>query len=82
MARCVHPPPPAGDHAGHHHPLLRVHPDDCVPSMEKQFGTALGRKAMDALPSPRLMATHMHRSILPASDNPNCKIVSICRSFH
>ncbi|RCV33370.1 hypothetical protein SETIT_7G079200v2 [Setaria italica] len=77
MARGVHPP--AADPAGH--PLLRVHPDDCVPSMEKQFGTALGRKAMDALPSPRLMATHMHRSILPASiaENPDCKIVYICR---
>jgi hypothetical protein len=36
---------------------------------------------MGALPSPRLMATHMHHAILPASisNNPDCKIVYICR---
>jgi hypothetical protein len=36
---------------------------------------------MEALPSPRLMATHMHHSVLPASisENPHCKIVYICR---
>ncbi|CAN6234841.1 unnamed protein product [Urochloa humidicola] len=54
MARGAHSPAAAGGH-----PLRRMDPDDCVPSMEKMFGTALGRKAMDALPSPRLMATHM-----------------------
>ncbi|RCV33369.1 hypothetical protein SETIT_7G079100v2 [Setaria italica] len=76
MARGVHPP--AGDPG---HPLLRVNPHDCVPFMEKLFAAGLGSKVMDALPSPRLMATHMHHSVLPASikKNPDCKIVYICR---
>jgi len=76
MARGAHPP--AGDPG---HPLLRASPHDCVPFMERLFAAGLGSKVMDALPSPRLMATHMHHSILPASiaDNPDCKIVYICR---
>ncbi|KAL6656930.1 hypothetical protein ACP70R_004710 [Stipagrostis hirtigluma subsp. patula] len=75
MARGAHPP--AG-HAGH--PLLRLNPHDCVPFMEKLFAAGWGSR-LDALPSPRLMATHMHHSILPACirDNPDCKIVYICR---
>jgi hypothetical protein len=76
MARGVHPP------TGHpEHPLLRLNPHDCVPFMEKLFATGWGSKAMEALPSPRLMATHMHHSVLPASisENPHCKIVYICR---
>uniref|UniRef100_A0A0D9WVG6 Sulfotransferase n=1 Tax=Leersia perrieri TaxID=77586 RepID=A0A0D9WVG6_9ORYZ len=44
--------------------------------------TGWGKK-MEALPSPRLMATHMHHSLLPASisaDNDlDSKIVYICR---
>ena len=76
MARGAHPP--AG---GPGHPLLRASPHDCVPFMERLFAAGLGSKVMDALPSPRLMATHMHHSILPASiaDNPDCKIVYVCR---
>uniref|UniRef100_A0A0E0LH57 Sulfotransferase n=1 Tax=Oryza punctata TaxID=4537 RepID=A0A0E0LH57_ORYPU len=75
MARHAHPT--AGDE---HHPLLRLNPHDCVPSMEKLFTAGWGRK-IDALPWPRLMATHMHHSLLPASitDNPDCKIIYICR---
>jgi len=81
MARGVHPPPAAG-HPDPEHPLLRLNPHDCVPFMEKLFATRWGSKAMEALPSPRLMATHMHHSVLPASivsENPHCKIVYICR---
>jgi hypothetical protein len=76
MARGVHPP--AGDPR---HPLLRANPHDCVPFMEKLFAAGLGNKVMDALPSPRLMATHMHHSILPPSikGNLHCKIVYVCR---
>uniref|UniRef100_A0A0E0AFR6 Sulfotransferase n=1 Tax=Oryza glumipatula TaxID=40148 RepID=A0A0E0AFR6_9ORYZ len=61
MARRAHPPPPAvgdGDAQLLHHPLLRLNPHDCVPFMEKLFAAGLGSKIMDALPSPRLMATH------------------------
>nr|CAB3486897.1 unnamed protein product [Digitaria exilis] len=73
MARAAHP----SSAGGGEHPLLRANPHDCVPFMEKLFAAGLGRKVMDALPSPRIMATHMHHSILPASiaDNPHCKIV-------
>ncbi|KAJ1258687.1 hypothetical protein BS78_10G094700 [Paspalum vaginatum] len=74
MARGVHPP----GHAGH--PLLRLNPHDCVPFLELLFAAEQGSK-MDALPLPRLMATHMHHSLLPSSisNNPDCKIVYICR---
>ncbi|CAL5067452.1 unnamed protein product [Urochloa decumbens] len=80
MARGVHPPG-AGNPG---HPLRRANPHDCVPFMEKLFaagGGGIGSRVMDALPSPRLMATHMHHSLLPASiaENPDCKIVYICR---
>uniref|UniRef100_A0A0E0LH54 Sulfotransferase n=1 Tax=Oryza punctata TaxID=4537 RepID=A0A0E0LH54_ORYPU len=86
MARRVHPPPPAAaaaaaaDVDAQQHPLLRLNPHDCVPFMEKLFAAGLGSR-MDALPSPRLMATHMHHSLLPTSisDNPDCKIIYICR---
>jgi len=76
MARGAHPP--AHDAA---HPLLRLNPHDCVPFMEKLFAAGWGSR-VDALPSPRLMATHMHHALLPASiaANPDCcKIVYICR---
>lgn len=79
MARGVYPPAPApGCHA--EHPLLRLNPHDCVPFLEMLFSAGQGSK-MEALPSPRLMATHMHHSLLPASisNNPDCKIVYICR---
>ncbi|BAT00066.1 Os07g0148500 [Oryza sativa Japonica Group] len=85
MARRAHPPPPAvgdGDAQLLHHPLLRLNPHDCVPFMEKLFAAGLGSKIMDALPSPRLMATHMHHSLLPTSisDNLDCEIIYICSS--
>ncbi|XP_052163233.1 flavonol 3-sulfotransferase-like [Oryza glaberrima] len=75
MARRAHPPAQQLQH-----PLLRLNPHDCVPFMEKLFAAGLGSK-MDALPSPRLMATHMHHSLLPTSitDNLDCKIIYICR---
>jgi hypothetical protein len=49
--------------------------------MEILFADGSGGGKMDALPSPRLMSTHIHHSILPASikDNADCKIIYICR---
>ncbi|OEL26110.1 hypothetical protein BAE44_0012871 [Dichanthelium oligosanthes] len=73
MARCTYPP-------GHDdHPLVRLNPHDCVPFIELLFAAEQGSK-MDGLPSPRLMATHMQHSVLPASisNNPDCKIVYVC----
>ncbi|KAL6638757.1 hypothetical protein ACP70R_023616 [Stipagrostis hirtigluma subsp. patula] len=74
MARGAHPPARA------EHPLLRLNPHDCVPFMYNLFAAGSG-SALDALPSPRLMSTHMHHSLLPASitENPGCKIIYICR---
>ncbi|KAL6883382.1 hypothetical protein ACP4OV_010796 [Aristida adscensionis] len=75
MARGAHPPAQAG------HPLLRLNPHDCVPFMETLFAAGWGAGKMEALPSPRLMATHMQHSVLPSSirDNNDCKIIYICR---
>ncbi|TVU51391.1 hypothetical protein EJB05_02820, partial [Eragrostis curvula] len=74
MARDAYPP------THPEHPLLRLNPHECVPFMEMLFAAGQGSK-MDALPSPRLMATHMQHKILPASvsHNPDCKTVYICR---
>uniref|UniRef100_A0A453GJU5 Sulfotransferase n=2 Tax=Aegilops tauschii subsp. strangulata TaxID=200361 RepID=A0A453GJU5_AEGTS len=74
MARGAHPP------AAPDHPLLRHTPHDCVPFMEVIVSGGWGSK-LDALPSPRLLSTHMPYSTLPASitKNPDCKIVYICR---
>ncbi|KAF8663180.1 hypothetical protein HU200_055781 [Digitaria exilis] len=77
MARGAYPPA-ATDAAAHS--LLRLNPHQCVPFMERLF--AAGEEgAMDTLPSPRLVSTHMHHSILPTSitNNPHCKIIYICR---
>ncbi|CAL5007622.1 unnamed protein product [Urochloa decumbens] len=76
MARGAYPPTRANEH-----PLARLNPHDCVPFMETLFFDGEGLSKMDALPSPRLMATHMHHSILPASikDSADCKIIYICR---
>lgn len=74
MARGVYPP------GAEEHPLRRHNPHDCVPFMEGFFAVGWGSK-MDALPSPRLMATHMQHSILPPSiaKNPDCKMVYVSR---
>jgi len=75
MARGVYPPDDAAEH-----PLLRLNPHQCVTNLERLFSA--GQESMiEALPSPRLLSTHMHHSILPSSisKNPDCKIVYICR---
>ncbi|XP_037469923.1 cytosolic sulfotransferase 12-like [Triticum dicoccoides] len=74
MARGAYPPADA------QHPLLHMNPHECVPFMDELFTT--GQEArLEALPSPRLMNTHTHHSLLPASvtDYPDYKIVFICR---
>ncbi|KAF0904799.1 hypothetical protein E2562_037314 [Oryza meyeriana var. granulata] len=60
MARRVHPPDAAG------HPLRRLNPHRCLPFLEGLF--ARGHEAkLDALPSPRLMNTHMPLAMLPSA---------------
>ncbi|XBI98732.1 hypothetical protein VPH35_018937 [Triticum aestivum] len=74
MARAAYPPGD-GDH-----PLLRLNPHDCVPLVDSLFSAGQETK-LDALPSPRLMNTHVHHSLLPPSvaHSPGCKIVYVCR---
>ncbi|KAM3392450.1 hypothetical protein ACQJBY_013537 [Aegilops geniculata] len=74
MARAAYPPGD-GDH-----PLLRLNPHDCVPLVDSLFSAGQETK-LDALPSPRLMNTHVHHSLLPPSvaQDPGCKIVYVCR---
>ncbi|CAL5085499.1 unnamed protein product [Urochloa decumbens] len=76
VARGAYPP---GD--TERHPLSRLNPHECVPFMEMLFADGSGSGKMDALPSPRLMATHMPHSVLPPSikENAGCKIIYVCR---
>uniref|UniRef100_A0ACD5ZD19 Uncharacterized protein n=1 Tax=Avena sativa TaxID=4498 RepID=A0ACD5ZD19_AVESA len=71
MARAVYPP------AGADHPLLRLNPHQCLPFLEALFKD--GREAeLEALPSPRLMNTHMPLPVVPRA-LPGCRVVYICR---
>uniref|UniRef100_A0ACD5UJ62 Uncharacterized protein n=1 Tax=Avena sativa TaxID=4498 RepID=A0ACD5UJ62_AVESA len=74
MARATYPP------SGDGHPLLRLTPHECVPFLEGMFSAGQEAK-LEALPSPRLMNTHVHHSLLPPSvtDGPDCKVVYVCR---
>ncbi|KQJ93252.1 cytosolic sulfotransferase 5 [Brachypodium distachyon] len=77
MARAAYPPSLASNEE---HPLLRLNPHACVPFLEELF--TVGQEAkLELLPSPRLINTHMHHSLLPPSltGNPDCKIVYVCR---
>jgi hypothetical protein len=71
MARAKYPPSDAN------HPLRRLNPHECVPFMEALFSAGQEAK-LEALPSPRLLHTHMHYSMLPRS-LADCKIVFVCR---
>jgi len=71
MARAAYPP------AGDDHPLLRLNPHQCLPFLESLFQG--GREAeLEALPSPRLMNTHMPLPMVPGAV-PGCRVVYICR---
>uniref|UniRef100_A0ACD6A6J5 Uncharacterized protein n=1 Tax=Avena sativa TaxID=4498 RepID=A0ACD6A6J5_AVESA len=72
MARTTYPPSDAD------HPLRRLNPHQCVPFMENLFSAGQGAK-LEALPSPRLLHTHMHYSMLPPSLADCCKMVYVCR---
>ncbi|CAL5081235.1 unnamed protein product [Urochloa decumbens] len=81
-ARRAYPPAAAGAHE-HEHPLRRLHPHDVVPLVEEVF--ARGDEArLDALPSPRLMSTHLPFTLLPppvvaAAGSGGCRVVYVCR---
>ncbi|KAG2610426.1 hypothetical protein PVAP13_4KG190900 [Panicum virgatum] len=74
LARHAHPPAAAD------HPLRRLNPHQCLPFLEGLF--AGGREGkLDALPSPRLMNTHMPLAMIPGAvpAGGGCKVVYICR---
>uniref|UniRef100_A0A0D9WNX0 Sulfotransferase n=1 Tax=Leersia perrieri TaxID=77586 RepID=A0A0D9WNX0_9ORYZ len=77
MSRRAHPPDADADG----HPLRRLNPHQCVPFLEGLF--ARGQEAkLDALPSPRLINTHMPLAMLPTTTTTRgggCKIVYVCR---
>nr|BAK00237.1 predicted protein [Hordeum vulgare subsp. vulgare] len=64
------------------HPLRRRNPHDCVDFLESVFLRSPAEDALAALPSPRVIATHMPCSLLPervTADDAGCKVVYICR---
>lgn len=71
-------PPTAADH-----PLRRLNPHQCLPFLEGLF--AGGEEGMlDALPSPRLINTHMPLAFIPratplGNGGRGCKVVYVCR---
>ncbi|XBH77833.1 hypothetical protein VPH35_104227 [Triticum aestivum] len=78
------------EHSPHdlHHPLRRCNPHDMVRYMEIEFGRLLDDGGADdvfvALPSPRLLATHLPYSLLPrriTAEESSCRIIVmyICR---
>ncbi|EEE68990.1 hypothetical protein OsJ_27924 [Oryza sativa Japonica Group] len=65
----------AGDH-----PLLTTHPQDLVPFIETPFRHLHPLSALDALPSPRLLSTHLpHQLLPPRVAELGCRIVYLCR---
>ncbi|CAN6166803.1 unnamed protein product [Urochloa humidicola] len=73
-ARDAYPAPTAREH-----PLRRLHPHDVVPLVDEVF--ARGEEArLDALPSPRLMSTHLPFTLLPEPVLAGCcRVVYVCR---
>lgn len=62
------------------HPLLTLHPQQVVPTIEVEIPSNGDLTFIDELPSPRLLATHMPLSLLPESVAIHgCRIVYICR---
>ncbi|EHA8590304.1 Cytosolic sulfotransferase 5 [Cocos nucifera] len=60
------------------HPLLSLNPHDVVPFMDDLFVAGQASK-LEALPSPRILATHMPYFLLPDSiTGSGCRIIYIC----
>nr|BAJ84859.1 predicted protein [Hordeum vulgare subsp. vulgare] len=61
------------------HPLLTRHPQHVVPFIEIP-GAGADHPDIHALPSPRLLATHMPMSLLPpGTRSAGCRVVYLCR---
>ncbi|EEC83874.1 hypothetical protein OsI_29869 [Oryza sativa Indica Group] len=78
-SRCSPSPSPTAAAAGDH-PLLTQSPHDLVPFIEVPFHHLHPLAALDALPSPRLLSTHMPPQLLPRRvAELGCRIVYLCR---
>jgi hydroxyjasmonate sulfotransferase len=80
MVRRAHAPGAAN------HPLRRLSPHQCVPFLETLFAEDSQATVLDALPSPRLMNTHLPLAFIPQAvptptggGRKGCKVVYICR---
>ncbi|XP_008785781.2 cytosolic sulfotransferase 7-like [Phoenix dactylifera] len=62
-----------------HHPLHSLNPHQCVVTMDRIF--ALGQAStIEAMPSPRILSTHMPFSLLRDSiEGSGCRIIYVCR---
>ncbi|TKW11172.1 hypothetical protein SEVIR_6G216700v4 [Setaria viridis] len=67
--------------AGGHHPLLSHNPHDLVPFLELPDRTLYLVAELEALPSPRLLCTHVPPALLPPGTLPlGCRrLVYLCR---
>lgn len=81
LRRADHPPQDV------EHPLRRRNPHDCIEFIEEAFaplaGEDTGGDVFAALPSPRLLATHLPYTLLPeriTAEGTGCKIVYVCRN--
>ncbi|WVZ92195.1 hypothetical protein U9M48_038279 [Paspalum notatum var. saurae] len=71
----------------HDHPVLARHPQDLVPFLElpyRQLHPLHPVAELEALPSPRLLCTHLPRASLPprpggAAAKLGCRVVYLCR---
>ncbi|XP_037471966.1 cytosolic sulfotransferase 5-like [Triticum dicoccoides] len=62
------------------HPLLTRHPQHLVPFIEIPGVAGRDHAELGALPSPRLLATHMPMSLLtPETWSLGCRVVYLCR---
>ncbi|ONM34578.1 Cytosolic sulfotransferase 17 [Zea mays] len=76
LKRSTHPP------FDDDHPLRHCNPHDCVRFLELDFNQQ--KDELEALPSPRVLATHLPYSLLPGSitgdgERSGCRIVYVCR---
>ena len=62
-----------------HHPLLGQNPHECVPFMDRTYSKGQASE-LDAMPSPRILNTHLPFSLLPDSiKSLDCKVIYVCR---
>ncbi|CAO2211480.1 unnamed protein product [Urochloa humidicola] len=62
------------------HPLLNHNPHDLVPFLELPYRTLYPVAELEALPSPRLLCTHLPLALLPPGTvGHGCRVVYLCR---